>query len=274
MSDVFDKEGDSVENPIHENTPGSDPKGEGGRALTASPVEQTAAALLAAVGDLSFWRASPPVQGWLCNDIVPKGDTGMAEYTGHLIAGYRSRDRAPEVRISGAYSTLESASLEFKAELKQQLLGAGRLKAHVHALYESLTGTTVEEFLKTKAWWASWPGELTRTLTDEEVGKLRRELLLLMAPFPSTRDKMKDNTLAALTLLRELPDSEVRKITNGDGGSFIKVLDAALVAEQAGPGGGQKQPVGGGLRLLRYLLEGASGGTDLAGRRKAHMGRN
>ena len=86
-------------------------------------------------------------------------------------------------------------------------------------------------------------GELTRTLTDEEAGELRRELLPLMAPFPPTRDKTKDNTLAALTLLRELPDSEVRKITNGDGGSFIKALEAALVAEQAGPGGGQKQPV-------------------------------
>ena len=82
-------------------------------------------------------------------------------------------------------------------------------------------------------------GELTRTLTDEEAGELRRELLPLMAPFPPTRDKTKDNTLAALTLLRELPDSEVRKITNGDGGSFIKALDTALVAEQVGLGGGR-----------------------------------
>ena len=85
MTDVFGEEGDSgeggysVENPIHENTAGSDPEGADGRALTASPVEQKAAELLALVDDVPFWRDHADEQNWLFNEMLPKGDSGLAE---------------------------------------------------------------------------------------------------------------------------------------------------------------------------------------------------
>ena len=154
MTDVFGEEGDSVENPIHENTAGSDPEGAGGRALTASPVEQKAAELRALL-DVPSWRNHEGEKNWLFNNILPKGDSGMVELANRMI-----NDQGWMMRTFGVnFEELNEASPEFKAELKQLLLGAGRLKTHLHALYESLTGTTFEEFLKTKAWWGSWPGD-------------------------------------------------------------------------------------------------------------------
>ena len=135
MADVFNVEGDiSVDNPIHENT-GLDPEGAGGRALTASPVEQMAAALLAGVDDVSFWAKQPGSLWNLLVRMMPKGDAGLAELAGKLTDS-DGNTGAPITLMAQSICDLKSASPEFKAELKQYLLGADRLKTHVHALYK------------------------------------------------------------------------------------------------------------------------------------------
>ena len=62
------------------------------------------------------------------------------------------------------------------------------------------------------------------TLTDTDAGQLRSELLALIVPFPSNPKQLGANTLKANALIKGLPDKEVRKITNGDNGSFIKAI--------------------------------------------------
>ena len=75
-----------------------------------------------------------------------------------------------------------------------------------------------------------------RSESDGKEGRLRSELLGLMVPFPPSREELRENTLAAVELLRGLPDGEVAKLVTGDGGSFIAaVSDAEAMAKQAGP---------------------------------------
>jgi hypothetical protein len=238
MADIFDVEGDSVDNPIHENT-GSDPEGVDGRTLvTTSPVEQKAAELLALIDDVPFWRNHDGEKRFVFGNML-KGDSGLAELVDDWFKSPHWQNNVGADWKSFRLS-LESASPEFKAELKEQLLGAGRLKTHVHALYETLTSTTVEEVLKAMAKLGSWPGELTRTLTDEDADRIRSELLALMAPFPPTLAELGTNTLTTLDLLKGLPDSEVRKVTNK---AFIEAITKALPPQPAAGEGANTQPV-------------------------------
>ena len=63
-------------------------------------------------------------------------------------------------------------------------------------------------------------------LAAEDVDRLRERLLELMVPFPPSRESLRKNTLAALQLLKGLPDEEVAKVTNS--GGFIAAITAVL----------------------------------------------
>jgi hypothetical protein len=101
--------------------------------VTASSVERKAAELLALVDDVPSWRNHEGEKKWLFNNILPKGDPGLAELANRMID-----DPGWMMKTFGAsFKELNEASPEFKAELKQQLLGAGRLKTLMFTLYMS-----------------------------------------------------------------------------------------------------------------------------------------
>lgn len=141
MSDVF-----NVDNPFHKNT-GMDPEGEDGRTLAASPVEQKAAELLALVDDVSFWETHRIEKDWVFS-MLPKGvrlepggaaGDGLAGIVKAWLESSHWQNNVGKDWQSFRLG-LELASPEFKAELKEQLLGAGRLKTIMLTLCESLTG--------------------------------------------------------------------------------------------------------------------------------------
>ena len=68
--------------------------------------------------------------------------------------------------------------------------------------------------------------DVARTLTAADADRLRKELLELMVPFPPSPESLRGNTLAALQLIKGLPDEQLAKVTNF--GGFIEAVTGTL----------------------------------------------